>query len=580
MVSGRGRDAPGHGASGGWPANEEGLRALGEQINGGGTAGSVANEDGLRALGEEMDRALGIADGHGGGGRGRNGSSGNRFADDGHHPDDRSSYGNTRVAPPPRPPVTPPPLGKPRRKRWSTRRKVVTGLVSFVVLVLLAVAGGYAYLRYQWSQVKTLQCPTCVAAADGAPFNVLLVGSDTRAGDTGQAAQSFGSSALVPGQRSDTIKILHVDPKTGTARLLSIPRDTYVTMSGLPESTGLTGDQKINTAYNDGPNPLIKTIENTFGIPISHFVIVDFSGVINTVDTLGGINLNFNYPVRDNDNGNNNSGLNVTKTGCQTINGNTALALARSRYYQYYANGQWNDDPTSDIGRITRQNAIIEAIAAKAKGTYNPIALNSFIGTMVHNIEVDQNMSFGDMYALAERYHAFSPSGLQTYTLPTNAEQTSGGEDVQVVSQPAAQQTIEAFLGGSPKAVSTPPIDGYGDPVYASSSSSSSSVRRPRRPRRRPPRAAPGRPRSRRRRSPSPPSSPTTPLPADLRCGAARPGDRPPASPPTAPPGPLRPSSRRGPASSRRRSSGSPRRRGSPRSAAIGPPARIRTRPS
>ncbi len=474
MVSGRGRDAPGHGATGGWTANQEGLRALGEQIDRGGTAGSVANEDGLRALGEEMDRALGLTNGRGGGGR--NGNSGGRYADDGRLPDGRPPYGNTRVAPPPRPPVTPPPLGKPRRKRWSTRRKVVTGLVSFVILALLVVAGGYAYLRYQWSQVKTIQCPTCVAVASGAPFNVLLVGSDTRAGDTGQAAQSFGSSALVPGQRSDTIKILHVDPQTGSARLLSIPRDTYVTMSGLPESTGLTGNQKINTAYTDGPNPLIKTIENTFGIPISHFVIVDFSGVINTVDTLGGINLKFNYPVRDYDTqtDNNNSGLNVTKTGCQTINGNTALALARSRYYQYYANGQWNQDVTSDIGRITRQNAIIQAIDAKAKSTYNPIALNSFIGTMVHNIDVDQNMSFGDMYALAERYHAFSPSSLQTYTLPTNAETTNGGSDVQTVSQPAAQQTIEAFLGGSPKAVVTPPVDGYGDPIYPSSGSPSS----------------------------------------------------------------------------------------------------------
>ena len=400
-------NTPGHGASGGWPANEEGLRALGEQINGGGTAGSIANEDGLRALGEEMDRALGIANGHGGGGSGRNGGSGNRFADDGHYPDDRSSYGNTRV-PPPRPPVTPPPLGKPRRKRWSR-----------------AARSSPAWSPSWSSSCSPWRAATPISATSGARsrrssappawpqptahLRRFLVGSDTRAGDTGQAAQSFGTAALNPGQRSDTIKILHVDPKTGTARLLSIPRDTYVTMSGLPESTGLTGNQKINTAYNDGPNPLIKTIENTFGIPISHFVIVDFSGVINTVDTLGGINLKFNYPVRDNDNGNNNSGLNVTKTGCQTVNGNTALALARSRYYQYYSDGQWNPDGTSDIGRITRQNAIIEAIVAKAKGTYNPIALNSFIGTMVHNIEVDQNMSFGDMYALAERYHAFSP---------------------------------------------------------------------------------------------------------------------------------------------------------------------------
>ena len=264
-------------------------------------------------------------------------------------------------------------------------------------------------------------------------------------------------------------------PRAGRPACSRSPATPTSPCRASPASTGLTGDQKINTAYNDGPNPLIKTIENTFGIPISHFVIVDFSGVINTVDTLGGINLNFNYPVRDDDNGNNNSGLNITKTGCQTLNGNTALALARSRYYEYYANGQWNSDPTSDIGRITRQNAILEAIAAKAKSTYNPIALNSFIGTLVHNIDVDQNMSFGDMYALAERYHAFSPSGLQTYTLPTNSGTTDGGSEVQVVSQPAAQQTIQAFLGGNPNAVVTPPVDQYGDPIYPPSESSSSS---------------------------------------------------------------------------------------------------------
>ena len=90
------------------------------------------------------------------------------------------------------------------------------------------------------------------------------------------------------------------------------------------------------------PIPLIQTIENTFGIPINHFVIIDFNGVIDLVKAVGGINLNFPYPVRDNDNGNNNSGLDITRAGCQTLNGNMALALARSRYYQYEVRpGYW-----------------------------------------------------------------------------------------------------------------------------------------------------------------------------------------------------------------------------------------------
>ncbi len=394
----------------------------------------MANEAGLRALGERIDRAAGP------------------------------------VGPPAAPPVprrpTPSTPAR-RRRRWSRRRKILTALTGIVVLALLVVAAGYGYLRYEWSQVRTLACPSCVSVANGQPFNVLLIGSDSRAGDTGQASQSFGSASQVTGQRSDTIKIVHVDPETGSADILSIPRDTYVTMSGLPESSGLTGVQKINTAFDNGPDPLIKTIENTFGIPISHFIVVNFTGVINTVDTLGGIRLDFPYLAKDDDNGNNNSGLSITKTGCQTLNGAMTLALSRSRYYTYYdpAQGGWITDGSADLGRITRQNAIIEAIIRRVHSTYNPFTLRAFLSSIVHNITVDQNMTFGDMYGLAERYHAFSPSSLKTYLLPTTPAVTSGGADVEVVSEPAAQQTLEAFLGTSPNPPTTPPVDAYGNPV-------------------------------------------------------------------------------------------------------------------
>lgn len=382
-----------------------------------------------------------------------------------------------------------------RRKRWSLRRKILT-VVGAVLLLAVAVAGGgWAYINYEWGKVKKVACKVCevtspthrsgrtaipAAQVDQPPYNVLLVGSDTRAGNTGQAALSFGTASQNPGQRSDTIKILHVDPNAGTATLLSIPRDTYVTMSGLPASSGLTGAQKINAAFNNGPVPLVETIQNTFGIPIAHFVVVDFIGMINAVNAVGGISLNFNYPVRDNDDGNDNSGLNITTTGCQVLNGNEALALARSRYYQYYdpSQGGWISDPTSDIGRIQRQDEIIEALISKAESTYNPLTLHSFISSAVNDIEVDQGTTLGDMYDLIEHYHAFSASKLQTYTLPTTSEVTDGGSDVEVVQEPEAQQTIATFLDGTPGPVSTPPLDQYGNPIAvppASAGSGSSS---------------------------------------------------------------------------------------------------------
>jgi LCP family protein required for cell wall assembly len=345
---------------------------------------------------------------------------------------------------------------------------VVTVLLSIVVLLGVVLGGSYFYVRYEWNKIHKVACTSCEEAISGQPFNVLIIGSDSRAGDTGQAAESFGNADSVGGQRSDTIKIVRVDPSSGTARVLSIPRDTYVTMSGLAESTGLTGSQKINTAFNNGPNALIETIQNTFGIPINHFIIVNFDGVINSVDALGGISLNFADPVRDDDDGNNNSGLDIALPGCHLLNGNEALALSRSRYYQYYANGQWNMDPGYDISRIERQNTIIEAMVKKATSTYNPFTLHALLTSVVNDIKVDTNMSFSLLYDLAEKYHAFSPSSLDTFTLPTTGVEDPYGEDVEVVntqSTPTYVDTITQFLGEAPGTVSTPPLDQYGDPV-------------------------------------------------------------------------------------------------------------------
>ena len=335
-----------------------------------------------------------------------------------------------------------------------------------MAVTLVGASSVYGYLRFRLSQITAIKCHTCAAVADGTPYNVLIVGSDSRAGNSGAAARAFGSASLVGGQRSDTIKILHVDPAAGTARLLSIPRDTYVALSDMPASSGLSVDNKINAGFNYGPDALIQTIQNTFGITISHFVIIDFTGVINLVDSVNGINMNFPYPVRDDDNGNNNSGLYIPHAGCQTLNGNTALALARSRFFQYEVRpGYWRSDPSGDLGRIQRQNAIIEATIDKARSSYNPLTINAFLGSVVHDVTVDQNLSGSDLLSLAQKYHAFSGSSLQTVTLPTVGTYSPVGGDVQVVQQPQAEQVIAQFLGTQPSETVTPPIDAYGAPV-------------------------------------------------------------------------------------------------------------------
>ena len=355
------------------------------------------------------------------------------------------------------------------KKRRRPTERILRGLIGLVAAVVVVAAMGYGYFRYQWSKVSSAACASCTAAANGAPYNVLLIGSDSRAGETAAEAQQFGDATNAGGQRSDTIKIVHVDPATGAASTLSIPRDTYVTLSGVPASSQLSSQNKINAAFGSGPDALIQTIQNTLGIPINHYIVINFFGLQDAVNALGGVSMDFPYPVRDRDCSSgvcsNNSGLDVPTAGCQVLNGSQALALSRSRYFQYYADGVWNSDPTSDIGRIERQNLVISAALDQAKSTYNPLRLNTLLSSVVHDFSKDDGLSPGDMFALAERYHAFSGSDLQAYTLPTVGASSSVAGDVEVVQPEEASQVITQFLGGGFGPITTPPLDANGDPL-------------------------------------------------------------------------------------------------------------------
>jgi LCP family protein required for cell wall assembly len=360
-------------------------------------------------------------------------------------------------------------LRRARKKRHSIGQRILRVLIALVVLLVALVGLGYGYFRLQWDKIASAPCTTCVAAANGAPYNLLIIGSDSRSGETAAQAQQFGSVQAAAGQRSDTLKIVHVDPQAGTASTLSIPRDTFVTITGLPADSPLSTQNKINAAFSAGPDATVKTIENTFGIPISHYIVLSFFGVEDAVNALGGINLDFPYPARDRDCSTgtcyNNSGLDIPTAGCQTLMGPMALSLSRSRYYQYYADGYWQWDPTSDIGRIERQNLVIEAALDKAKSTYNPFRLNALLTSVVHDFSKDDNLSASDLLSLAERYHAFSGSSLKSYTLPTAGATSSYAGAVEVVQPEEAAATISQFLGGPLGTIVTPPIDQYGDPL-------------------------------------------------------------------------------------------------------------------
>lgn len=284
-------------------------------------------------------------------------------------------------------------------------------------LVMLLAGGLLEYGQWRFDQVPKVHvlgltpAPRSTPKAPSQAFNILSIGSDSRAGLSGSVAAQTGAGS-VSGSRSDVVKIIHVDPSVPSVTILSIPRDTMVSL--LANQSLFTNYNRINVNYGNGPSLLVRTITANFGIPISHVIQVSFGGIINTADAIGGVYLNFPYPAKDAY-----SGLNITHAGCQLVTGFQALAIARSRHYQYLQNGVWMYDGTSDYGRIVRQNVFVEALLKRAEHSYNPLTVNTLLSNLPQGITIDDRLTLSDLVGLAYRFRHFSPSVIKTYTLPT-----------------------------------------------------------------------------------------------------------------------------------------------------------------
>jgi LCP family protein required for cell wall assembly len=342
--------------------------------------------------------------------------------------------------------------GKRKAKRTWFDRVLLAGVV-IVALVLVAVGVGYGYLQFRFSQVTKVTVEHLKVSPPGLPFNVLLIGSDSRADVPADEASHYGDEESAGGQRSDVVKIVHIVPATGAVSVLSIPRDTMVAVAG--DTSEIGKYNRINATYNTGPDQLVQTIEDDFGIPIEHTVQLNFEAFEGAVDAIGGINVSFPYPAKDAM-----TGLNITQTGCQHLNGGYSLALARSRDYQYLKDGYWQYDGTGDYGRIQRQNTFLKALINQAETKYNPLTLNAFIGSVVQGVTIDSTFKVSDLISLARQFHTFSSTSLATATLPTYSESSSLFSSfgaVLYVQQPQANQVITQFLGEAPETPQTPP---------------------------------------------------------------------------------------------------------------------------
>ena len=333
----------------------------------------------------------------------------------------------------------------PRTRVWP--RRVLIGLNVFIALCLVATASAYGYLRWRYGDIPKLALGEVLRGGGeddpGEAMNVLLVGSDTRATVSKDEQKKFGSTKDVGEEHSDTMMILRADPKAKRAAILSIPRDLYVDIAGANRK------DRINTAIqgNGGVGRLITTIRQELGIPIDHYMQVDFNGFRGIVDAVGGVTIPFEAPARDRV-----TGLNVPRAGCIELDGEQALAYARSRHFQYFEAGRWHTDPSGDLGRIERQQKFVRRMmkSAIARGVRNPITANSLINAGIKNVTIDDTLSTKDIARLATRFRSLDPEAVETLPLPTVDRVVRGtGAQVLELKEPDWRQVIDRFNGVS-----------------------------------------------------------------------------------------------------------------------------------
>jgi len=256
-------------------------------------------------------------------------------------------------------------------------RRIVTYLVTLIVIVVLLVVGSYFYINGKINRPVTLPADTTATAGT----NWLITGDDSRNGlsrtqiDQDHVGFDFGTS------NSDSIMLLHMGT-TGKPVLVSIPRDSYVDIPGM-------GMNKINAALAGGPALLIKTIEATTGLQINHYMGIGFGGLVSVVNQVGGVQVCLPAPLKDPD-----SGLNLPK-GCSNLSGTQALAFVRDRH----------SFATEDLQREQDQRLFLEALMKKATspGVYlNPFTALPFGSTAASSISVDKGTSLWDLYQVSQ----------------------------------------------------------------------------------------------------------------------------------------------------------------------------------
>jgi LCP family protein required for cell wall assembly len=243
-------------------------------------------------------------------------------------------------------------------------------------------------------------------------LNYLIVGSDTREGLTKEQMKILrvGSTKTAAGGRSDTMLLVHISKARDKAMIVSLPRDSLVTIPAHRSSDGTkdiaAAKSKINAAFAWGGAPLlIETVELATNLRIDHYIEVNFAGFAGIVDALGGIEVCTKKDIDDPK-----SHL-VLAAGVHTLNGIESLKYVRTR----------GIDGLGDIGRMQRQQQFMSSVLRKATSTgvlLNPIKLVNFFNAAISTVKTDSGLNESDLLTLAKQLRNLSASNVRTLTVP------------------------------------------------------------------------------------------------------------------------------------------------------------------
>lgn len=309
------------------------------------------------------------------------------------------------------------------------RRLLLVAAATASVLVLGISGSGYALISWSSRSIERVDAFAGLtgrpAASAAGSTTFLLVGSDAREGMSRADMRRLhvGTEATAAGRRADTMLLVHISARHGAVRVVSLPRDSYVT---IPAHVGTDGTSvperrnKLNAAYAFGGPPLaVATIERTTGVRVDHYVEVDFMGFVRLVDAVGGVDVCTPVRLRDRK-----AGLRLPK-GTSHVDGEAGLAYVRAR----------NLDARADLGRVERQQRFLAAMVGRATSSdvlLDPRALVRFLDAALSAVRADPGLTQQELVALGARLRHVSGADIRFQTVPVAdpSFRTEAGESV------------------------------------------------------------------------------------------------------------------------------------------------------